>query len=399
MKNKNMQIRDIKIKYSQIIKVIALSLILITSMGIALAWTGPTNEPPLDNLLPPINTSNESQTKDGYLSVPALFDANEGQTGYYVDPGENSWLYRLYSYDIRSSIFYDQDDTNYYANPAGTSKFGSIDATGTICDSGGCIGDGGDSLWTESGSNVYRSSGNVGIGTTEPGYKLEVDGTTYFGGASIFDIGRGAVYLESNANDNSDGAGITLRTSLNPTGAGGSIFAVRSSGQATRLWVGQSFSSSGCNDFYVGSSVSATANDTSLYSAKIARSGDSYFNGGNVGIGTTEPGQKLDVSGNIKANGELISTRTSANNARFIAGNYGVIHRNDGTNYYVLLTAFGDQYGSWNSLRPFRINDASGDVMLGNNAFYVQHAGNVGIGDTTPSYKLGTGRRLGSWQI
>ena len=31
--------------------------------------------------------------------------------------------------------------------------------------------------WTESGSNLYRSSGNVGIGTTSPSAKLEVSGT------------------------------------------------------------------------------------------------------------------------------------------------------------------------------------------------------------------------------
>ncbi len=32
------------------------------------------------------------------------------------------------------------------------------------------------SLWTENSGNVYRSSGNVGIGTTSPAQKLEVDG-------------------------------------------------------------------------------------------------------------------------------------------------------------------------------------------------------------------------------
>lgn len=35
---------------------------------------------------------------------------------------------------------------------------------------------GGDTDWTESGNNVYRSFGNVGIGTTSPTYNLDVDG-------------------------------------------------------------------------------------------------------------------------------------------------------------------------------------------------------------------------------
>jgi len=42
----------------------------------------------------------------------------------------------------------------------------------TISSSGGGAG----SVWTESGGNVYRSSGNVGIGTTNPEEKLHVEG-------------------------------------------------------------------------------------------------------------------------------------------------------------------------------------------------------------------------------
>lgn len=34
------------------------------------------------------------------------------------------------------------------------------------------------------------------------------------------------------------------------------------------------------------------------------------------------------------------------------------------------------------------MNTASGHVNIGNNALFVQHAGNVGIGTTSPSAKL-----------
>ncbi|SEM52729.1 phage tail-collar fiber domain-containing protein [Halomonas caseinilytica] len=69
-----------------------------------------------------------------------------------------------------------------------------------------------------------------------------------------FDVGRGVVNVENHAQDNQDGAGITLRTSNNPGNGSpggdiGSIFAVRSSGDALRLWVGQSVTSTGDNDF------------------------------------------------------------------------------------------------------------------------------------------------------
>ena len=114
----------------QTFKIIALALILTTGLSIALAWNGPAAAPPTPNTDEPLNTSNNWQTKYGYLSLPKLIDSNDGQTGYYLDPGANSWLYRLYSYDIRSSIFYDRDNTGYYVDPASTSKFNAINLGG-----------------------------------------------------------------------------------------------------------------------------------------------------------------------------------------------------------------------------------------------------------------------------
>ena len=94
------------------------------------AWTGPTETPPGGNTAEPLNTSNQTQVKYGNLYFPKWFDGDDD--GYYVDPDSNSWLYRLYSYDIRSKIYYDFDNTNYYADPAGTSKFAGLDTSGYI---------------------------------------------------------------------------------------------------------------------------------------------------------------------------------------------------------------------------------------------------------------------------
>lgn len=116
--------------------------------------------------------------------------------------------------------------------------------------------------------------------------------------------------------------------------------------------------------------------------------------GGNVGVGTVSPGQKLDVTGNIQASGEVIGTLASGSGQfRAISGNYGAFIRNDGADTYIpLLTASGSQYGSWNTLRPLRVNDATGDVYLANSQVYFRHStgdaainGNVGIGGTVPN--------------
>ncbi|CAO3460343.1 hypothetical protein [Azospirillum argentinense] len=48
------------------------------------------------------------------------------------------------------------------------------------------------------------------------------------------------------------------------------------------------------------------------------------------------------------------------------AAGVGIIHRNDGNSYYVLLTNNNDANGTWNSLRPLRIALDTGGVYVGN---------------------------------
>jgi hypothetical protein len=47
---------------------------------------------------------------------------------------------------------------------------------------------------------------------------------------------------------------------------------------------------------------------------------------------------------------------------RLVNGNYGLLFRQDGSNFFMLPTNSGDQYGSWNSLRPFYFSMTSGVV-------------------------------------
>jgi len=118
---------------------IVLSSIFIAN-GLILAWTSPGSTPPSSNVSPPINTSATAQTKSGSLRssadmrAPIFYDQNN--TGYYVDPASTSRLNygvydNLYSYGwMQSPIFYDANNTGYYVDPASTSKFNTINLGG-----------------------------------------------------------------------------------------------------------------------------------------------------------------------------------------------------------------------------------------------------------------------------
>ncbi|CAM9420022.1 hypothetical protein ESCO106038_23985 [Escherichia coli] len=53
------------------------------------------------------------------------------------------------------------------------------------------------------------------------------------------------------------------------------------------------------------------------------------------------------------------------NQIRMIGGEYGALWRNDGAKTYLLLTNQGDVYGGWNTLRPFAIDNATGELIIG----------------------------------
>ncbi|MGB9609099.1 MAG: hypothetical protein ACPL3E_01850, partial [Minisyncoccia bacterium] len=249
------------------------------------------------------------------------------------------------------------------------------------------------------------ANGNISIGTSTP----QTNTKTYIIGSTFDSSAYALRILSSNSsplllvrNDGRvsiattsvtiAGSGLTVQGDIFASGnitGGGNISSALSAGNVTP-GVFNSLQGSGTGAYaFLGSLGVATTTQVGLPQT-LSVYGGGYFSG-NVGIGTTAPGQKLDVSGNIRASGETIGTLGSGyGQFRAIAGNYGAFIRNDGTDTYIpLLTASLDQYGSWNTLRPLRVNNASGDVYLASSQVYIRHSdGNVGIGTTGPGAKL-----------
>jgi hypothetical protein len=183
----------------------------------------------------------------------------------------------------------------------------------------------GQSQWATSGNNIYNTnSGNVGIGTTTP--------------AVIFD----AVSTSSN-NDGfnmtqyANGAAIAmnLRRSLGTPAAPVAIDGVRTLGGFSFYgWDGSAFGISSQIQGIAVNAFNGSSHDGAL--AFYTIHGTTQIeamrinNSQNIGIGTTLPGQKLEVNGNIKlstgSNGTIIfpdgTTQTTAWAGAVCGGDY-----------------------------------------------------------------------------
>jgi hypothetical protein len=216
--------------------------------------------------------------------------------------------------------------------------------------------------WIE---GMTLNNGSVGIGTTTPGYKLEVNGAIYANGdirsQGIFRDYQGEALLETNTS---------------------AITRLGSSGASTSRQLA-----------FLAGNAEAVRINTSGY----------------VGIGTTSPGSTLSVRGSTNL-GDSYGSTTSSTYITRISG-YALYY--DASNRYgnyanLILNADSGWTGSarrfliTNGLSSNKfaivrsvdantdpsINGVGGAVSSGTADFVIDNAGNVGIATTTPSVKF-----------
>ncbi|HHK8185914.1 TPA: hypothetical protein ACQVJ3_005162, partial [Serratia marcescens] len=61
---------------------------------------------------------------------------------------------------------------------------------------------------------------------------------------------------------------------------------------------------------------------------------------------------------------------------RIVSGQYGTFWRNDGKALYLMLTNAGDQWGTFNNLRPFAVSTSDGSINVGT-SFSVNYTGYI----------------------
>jgi hypothetical protein len=195
------------------------------------------------------------------------------------------------------------------------------------------------SFWTSDAATLQErmridDGGNVGIGTTAPGQNLHIDAAD----------GRLLVTDSVDASGN--------RVMLGDDSGNGGFLNIYDESEAVKIY------------------LSATAS--------------SFFNNGNVGIGTTAPGHKLSLRTNAAIHLGYNSTAAGIEVGRITSNSYDV----NNTGYSLAEMVFSTVDTGYFGQIQFRTNSVNSTNTRAPVRMTLDKSGNLGIGTTAPATKL-----------
>jgi len=232
---------------------------------------------------------------------------------------------------------------------------------------------------------------SVGIGTSNPGYKLTVDSGAIFAGRPISDTGTLSF---------GNTAAIFSSLGVDHTAARTNVLRLMRDGTSSVVYVG-------FVDFDISRWEASDVNSRTALHIKLGHGNlglsettdvMTLLSSGNVGIGTTTPGSKLHVEGNLYANGSVLARGLRS-------GSRGELFLNGAGSGDVAEIFFGYGNGySENNIRWGISDRGNGDLKIYKGPAYsgftevisltaaatniIAITGNVGIGTTSPSTRL-----------